>query len=94
LPGGDDPRQPGQRFHGWAKDPLAFAEVTEAKWQAKERRAPLHSRAAAAREGMRIWQAARELECSMTALALALAVHTGPLVRAARGHGGLPPEAR
>ena len=66
-----------------------FAEVTEAKWQAKERASNLFiRRAAAAREGMRIWQAARELECSMTSLALALAVHTGPLVRAARGHGG------
>jgi hypothetical protein len=66
-----------------------FAEVTEAKWRAKERASDLFvRRTAAAREGMRIWQVARELECSMTALALALAVHTGPLVRAARGRGG------
>ncbi len=65
-----------------------FAPVTEEKWRAKERAADLFvRRAAAAREGMRVWQAARELECSRASLALSLAVFTGSLARAVRGRG-------
>jgi hypothetical protein len=66
-----------------------FAPVSEAKWRAKERASDLFvRRTAAAREGMRIWQAARELQCTMASMTLALSVHTGALSRAARGRGG------
>jgi len=65
-----------------------FAPVSEQKWRAKEFASDLFMRrAAAAREGMRIWQAARQLQCRDASLALALAVHTGVFARAARGRG-------
>jgi len=65
-----------------------FAPTTETKWRAVEFGADLFvRRAAAIRECMRLWQAARELECSTAALILATAAHTGSAARAARGRG-------
>ncbi len=65
-----------------------FAPVTEKAWRAKERGADLFvRRAAGVREGLKAWQAARELGCSMASLGLSLAVHTGPFARAVRGRG-------
>jgi hypothetical protein len=66
-----------------------FAPVTEEKWRAKERGCDLFvRRVALTREGMRIWQAMCELECTNASLALSLAVHTGVFQRGARGRGG------
>lgn len=65
-----------------------FAPVTEDKWRCKERSSDLFvRRVAVAREGMRIWQAACELECTKASLALSLAVHTGAFQRGVRGRG-------
>lgn len=66
-----------------------FAPVTEEKWRPKERGCDLFvRRAAAAREGMRVWQAACELECTKSSLILSLAVQTGAVQRGVRGRAG------
>ena len=65
-----------------------FAPVTPDTWHARERGADLFvRRAAAAREGIRVWHALRELGCTRAAPILALAIHTGSLIRAVRGRG-------
>lgn len=64
-----------------------FAPTTD-RWQAVERRADRFVRTAAAvREGIRLWRAARRLGCSAAAPFIALAIHTGVFARAVRGRG-------
>lgn len=65
-----------------------FTPVTEKKWRAIELGSDLFvRRCAGAREGMRLWRAARELGCFNAALLLATAAHTGASARAMRGRG-------
>ena len=63
-----------------------FRPVTEAKWRQVERRSDLFiRRCAAAREGIRFWQAARRLGIPTAAKLLAVAVHTDVMRRALAG---------
>jgi len=98
-PSSADPASIGEwwlNYDSWVNDLVATTKlrwhsrpVTEESWRAKERSADLFvRRAAALREGRRLFRAARELHCDAAAHLLAVAVHTRVMPQAARGRGG------
>ena len=83
-------------YDSWINDFIASTKIrwhyrpaTETAWHAREQGADIFlRRAAAMREGRRLFRTARNLSCNTAASILAAALQTGVLVRAARGRGG------
>ena len=65
-----------------------YTPISSDKWRARSLGSDIFvRRTAAAREGIRIWHCARQLNCTKAAPILALAIHTGVFARAAQGRG-------
>ncbi|MEO8627115.1 MAG: fasciclin domain-containing protein, partial [Betaproteobacteria bacterium] len=83
-------------YDSWINDIIAgtklrwhFSSATEQTWRARERGADVFlRRAAAAREGRRLFHTARELTCTLAAAMIATAVQVGVMPHVARGRGG------
>ena len=83
-------------YDSWINDYISglkvrwhYRPVTEASWQARELGGDLFlRRAAALREGRRLFRAARSLGCTKAASVIAAAVQSGVISRTARGRGG------
>jgi len=83
-------------YDSWINDFIAganirwhFRPMTAQLWQTREQGANIFlRRAAATREGRRLWGTARSIACTTAARLLATAVQTGAISRIARGRGG------
>ena len=83
-------------YDSWINDYIVTTKIrwhyrpkTELTWHAREQGADLFlRRAAAVREGRRLFSTARMLSCSTVARIIAVALETGVLARALRGRGG------
>lgn len=83
-------------YDSWINDFIATTKIrwhtgtpTESAWRLRERRSDLFlRRAAALREGRRLWRMALSFGCTNVALLLATAIELGTFTRAVRGRGG------
>lgn len=83
-------------YDSWINDLIAgtklrwhYRPVTEAEWQAREQGADVFlRRAAAIREGKRLFRTAQTLDCTTAASLIAVATQSGVISRIARGRGG------